>query len=141
VGSDWDQSGIGAGSLERDRSGIVGAGSEQDRSRFAWDMHDIRRDLCGNLPTASHASRRAHQIPPIRIHSASHSCSQHGPHDELFTVGTDGGREHVIWPDRRFPFLLVNMGSGVSVCMQSARSTQSVRSTQHQPDSAVHASS
>ena len=39
----------------------------------------------------------------------------HGPRDELFTINSSKRRINVPWPETLFPFLLVNMGSGVSV--------------------------
>ena len=38
-----------------------------------------------------------------------------GPEEELFTVSASGEEVAVAWPEPLFPFLLVNMGSGVSV--------------------------
>ena len=39
----------------------------------------------------------------------------HGPRDELFTINSSKRPINVPWPGTLFPFLLVNMGSGVSV--------------------------
>ena len=44
----------------------------------------------------------------------------HGPTDELFTISQHGQVELVEWPEPLYPFLLINLGSGVSVLRVSS---------------------
>ena len=41
--------------------------------------------------------------------------ASHGPADELFTISQQGQAARVPWPETLYPFLLINLGSGVSV--------------------------
>jgi len=41
--------------------------------------------------------------------------AEHGPEDELFTVGTEATEVPAEWPSPVYPCLIVNMGSGVSI--------------------------
>jgi len=41
--------------------------------------------------------------------------AEHGPSDEIFTIDAQGEVERVSWPLNRYPCMLVNMGSGVSI--------------------------
>jgi len=47
--------------------------------------------------------------------SGLHFLFERNPNRELYTIGADGAESSSAWPERPYPCLLVNIGSGVSI--------------------------
>ena len=80
----------------------------------------IHVNMCILLRGCEDYTNNTHSIPLSGLHFLRH----YGPKDELFSVDSTGATCPVPWPAELFPFLVVNIGSGVSVIQVSFYAVQ-----------------
>jgi type II pantothenate kinase len=94
------------------------------RERMSWPASDtsVRQIVAagGGAHRFASAFRTLLQVELLsfpELQAAVHGLgflAEHGPPHELFTVDAAGGDQCVPWPSPLYPYLLVNLGSGVS---------------------------